>query len=140
MPLLQLNLTQARLESQQRDALSRGLTQLMSEIMRKRKDLTVLSIHETTAVNWAVEGRALSMSQWCASLHVFITEGTNTNEEISKFISSADDLINEVMRTPASAPVYIVVNQINSDCWGYDGKTQLARKSPSRYFPATPQG
>jgi 4-oxalocrotonate tautomerase len=140
MPLLQLNLTQARLESQQRDALSRGLTQLMSEIMRKRKDLTVLSIHETTAVNWAVEGRALSMNQWCASLHVFITEGTNTNEEISKFISSADGLINEVMRTPASAPVYIVVNQINSDCWGYDGKTQLARKSPSRYFPATPQG
>jgi 4-oxalocrotonate tautomerase len=128
MPLLQLNLTQTRLDSQQCEALSNGLTQLMSEILRKRKDLTVLSIHESTPVNWTVGARALSMNQWCASLIVYITDGTNTDEEISEFISSADSLIKEVMTTPASAPVYIVINQIDSNCWGYDGQTQLARK------------
>ncbi|WP_138518171.1 tautomerase family protein [Limnobacter alexandrii] len=128
MPLLQLNLTQTRLDSQQCEALSSGLTQLMSEILRKRKDLTVLSIHESTPVNWTVGARTLSMNQWCASLIVYITDGTNTDEEISEFISSADSLIKEVMTTPASAPVYIVINQIDSNCWGYDGQTQRARK------------
>lgn len=128
MPLLQLNLTCTQLEQQRRKSLSTGLSQLMSEILRKRKDLTVINLIETAHNDWSLGGQTLSSEQWCASLNVYITDGTNTDEEISEFIHNANHLIEEIMQTPALVPVYIIVNQIKSNCWGYAGQTQLARK------------
>jgi len=132
MPLLQLNMTGNPLNNEQRIELSKGLTHLMADDLGKRSDLTVVKIAEFSQDNCSVDGKQLSLNQWCASLHVYITAKTNTDQEISRFIGKANDLINKVMKTTASAPVYIVVNEMQSHCWGYDGKTQLQRKLDSQ--------
>ena len=132
MPLLQLNITGNPLNNEQRVELSKGLTHLMADELGKRSDLTVVKIAESSKDNCSVDGKQLSPDQWCASLRVYITAETNTDQDISRFIDAANGLITNVMATPASAPVYIVVDQMQSHCWGYDGKTQLQRKLNSQ--------
>ena len=131
MPLLQLTLTELGKSAEQRSALLTGLTERMSALLGKRADLTVVSIAEVPAADWSCAGRVLPQAPWCASLVVHVTAGTNTPAELSSFIASAYALLRDVLNGPAAAPVYVIVNEIPAHSWGYDGRTQLDRRSTS---------
>jgi 4-oxalocrotonate tautomerase len=126
MPLVQLNLTNTAFNDQQQPCVHAGLAERMASILGKRADLTVVNIAQSGA--WSVGGQLLTSPGWCASLEVTITAGTNTAEEISRFIASASALLKDVLAAPASAPVYIIVHEIAAHSWGYDGRTQLSRR------------
>ncbi len=128
MPLLQMELTETEPTAQQRARLQSGLTQLMASVLHKRADLTVVRISATSGTHWFRGAQPLTKAHWCASLVVHVTAGTNTSEEVSAFIEAAHSLLCEVLGGPASAPVYIVLSEIPAANWGYDGKTQLARR------------
>ena len=64
---------------------------LMADELGKRSDLTVVKIAEFSQDNCSVDGKQLSLNQWCASLHVYITAKTNTDQEISRFIGTANE-------------------------------------------------
>jgi 4-oxalocrotonate tautomerase len=138
MPLLQLNLTDVSLTEQQRSDLFAGLTSRMASILGKRADLTVVNVTQSESAHWSLGGQSLEGRGWCASLTVHITAGTNTAEEQTLFIASAFALLQEALAAPPSAPVYIIVNEIAAHSWGYDGRTQLSRRSPPPAAPATP--
>jgi len=131
MPLLQVELTDTEPTDQQRTRLQSGLTRLMADVLRKRADLTVVHISAATGSHWFRGGQPLTRGQWCASLVVHVTAGTNTPQEVSAFIEAAHSLFCEILDGPPSAPVYIVINEIPASNWGYDGRTQLARREAS---------
>jgi 4-oxalocrotonate tautomerase len=128
MPLLRLTLTEHPLQPPAQITLAERLTLLMRDLMGKRADLTVVQTETRPAVNWVCNGQSLKASQWCASLEVFITAGTNTASEVAAFIQAANHLICEYWTQPPGAPLYIVVQAVDGAAWGYDGETQAARR------------
>jgi 4-oxalocrotonate tautomerase len=129
MPLLQLNLTDVPLSDQQRNDVLSGLTARMASLLGKRADLTVVTIAQSGSAGWSLAGQSLEGRGWCASLTVHITADSNTAEEQAVFIESAFAMLQEVLAAPPAAPVYIIVNEIAAHSWGFDGRTQLSRRS-----------
>jgi len=129
MPLLRLTIASAEFSMAQSEQLHAGLTGLMADVLHKQADLTVVAIDHVKPTRWARAGVALPGTGWSASLEVFITAGTNTAAERADFIAAAHQLISACGTKPADTPVYIVVNEVNPDSWGYDGITQLVRRN-----------
>jgi 4-oxalocrotonate tautomerase len=129
MPLLRLTLPDHTCALAAQAALPQGLTWLMRDILGKQADLTVVQTEGRPVASWACNGRPLSGLQWCASLEAFVTEGTNTADDVAAFIQAAHRLICQAWAQPPSAPLYIIVHPVHATTWGYDGQTQAARRS-----------
>lgn len=139
MPLLTLDITSAPLSTAQRTQIQQGLTQLMTSVLDKVAGLTVVNLRESTDRSaWSVGGRPLSEAEWCASLHVAITEGSNSLPQQRTFLAAAHELIQSAMGQPPSAPLYIVMQNVPGAHWGYAGRTQASRQAP-RHAVALPQ-
>lgn len=131
MPLLTLDITSAPLTSEQRTLIQQGLTQLMASVLDKVAGLTVVNLRESPdRCAWSVGGRPLSEGEWCASLHVAITEGSNSLAQQSTFLAAAHELLQAAMGQPPSAPLYIVMQNVPGGHWGHGGRTQASRKAP----------
>ena len=129
MPLLTLDITSAPLTLEQRHLVQHGLTQLMASVLGKVAHLTVVQVRENPDRSlWSVGGRPLTDAQWCASLQVAITEGTNSLPQHSEFLAAAHELLQTTMGCPPSAPLYIVLNNVPAAHWGYGGHTQASRR------------
>jgi 4-oxalocrotonate tautomerase len=134
MPLLQLHLAGPSPTTAQTSALQTGLTQLMADILGKRADLTVVQVTVSPAECWSRGGLALRQDQAGASLVAHITAGTNSAAEQAAFVACAHALITQTLPAAAAAPVYVIVQEVPATAWGYDGRTQQARRA----LPATP--
>jgi len=131
MPLLTLDITSAPLTIEQRTQIQQGLTQLMASVLDKVAGLTVVNLRESTDRSaCSVGGRPLSEGEWCASLHVAITEGSNSPPQQSAFLAAAHELLQAAMGQPPSAPLYIVMQNVHGAHWGYGGRTQASRQAP----------
>lgn len=141
MPLLTLDITSAPLTTAQRTQIQQGLTQLMVSVLDKVAGLTVVSLRESSDRSaWSVGGRHLSEAEWCASLHVVITEGSNSLPQQSTFLAAAHELLQAAMGTPPSAPLYIAMQNVPGAHWGYGGRTQASRgRQAPRASLALPQ-
>ncbi len=129
MPLLTLDICSAPLTQDQRNQLQRGLTQLMASRLGKVAHLTVVQLRESSDRSlWSVDGKPLANDEWGASLHVAITEGTNTLPQHSDFLAAAHELLQTTMGRPPSAPLYILLNNVPAAHWGYGGRTQASRQ------------
>jgi nicotinamidase-related amidase/phenylpyruvate tautomerase PptA (4-oxalocrotonate tautomerase family) len=129
MPLLTLDITSAPLTTEQRTHIQQGLTQLMASVLDKVAGLTVVHLRESTERSaWSVGGRPLSEGEWCASLHVAITEGSNSLAQQNTFLAAAHELLQSVMGQTPSAPLYIVMQNVPGVHWGYGGRTQASRQ------------
>ena len=138
MPFLRLTLTSAELDNGVRTRLQQGLTQLMVTTLRKQAALTVVAVEHAPATTWSVGGAALTADGWSAQLEVFITAGTNDSKERGRFLAEADQLICGQWTSPPNAPLYIVVNEVPDDSWGYDGMTQADRRAHHSNPSTTP--
>lgn len=128
MPLLQLDIATPTLSDAQAQALQDGLTRLMAQVLGKRDDLTVVAVSIHPPAYWSHGGRPLGPDGWNAALVCYITAGTNTADERSSFLRQAHELLGKVMGTPSAAPLYTVLHEVPADAWGYDGRSQLARR------------
>lgn len=130
MPLLTLDITSPPLKPAQRHRIQQGLTQLMASALDKVASLTVVHLREGTDRSlWSVGGRPLTQAEWCASLHVAITEGSNSLPQQSDFLAAAHQLLEEALGHPPSAPLYIVIQNVPAAHWGYGGRTQAHRRA-----------
>lgn len=127
MPLLQFDYAGAELTPLQAQAIQRDLTALMAEVLHKAGPLTVVAVRQQCAAQWSVGGGALQSGTWTASLVAYITAGTNSEAEVALFIERANQQIREVLGEPVT-PLYVVVCGVDARHWGYDGRTQLARR------------
>ncbi len=131
MPLLTLDITGSPLTAEQRTQIQQGLTQLMASVLDKVAGLTVVNLRESSDWSaWSVGGRPLSEGEWCASLHVAITEGSNSLAQQNTFLAAAHELLQAALGQPPSAPLYIVMQNVPGAHWGYGGRTQASRKAP----------
>ena len=131
MPYLNIKLSGDMLSTQQRDALFSRMTEMMADSMKKRREVTVVSIELTDQAHWAVAGRTLTLSDRPAAyVDIKITGGTNSSEEKSAMIAGTTAVLQEIVREIQTA-TYVVIHEIAADSWGYDGMTQASRRQIS---------
>lgn len=126
MPFVQLKLFGAAPSALTIMAIQHGLTDLMAEILKKKRSLTVVEI-DIAADSWVSCGaKPLDPSNWTGRLMAFITAGTNSQEEKAAFQKAAHALLVERLSAPAT-PLYIMVQEFPGTDWGYGGLSQAAR-------------
>ena len=125
MPFVHLSLFNANASDRDVEALQRGLTDLMASPMRKKRELTVVSV-EAPAAHVALGGSALAGSEWAGQLTAYVTAGTTTEDEKAAFQRDAHALLVQRFGPPA-APLYVIVQEVPGTDWGYGGLPQAAR-------------
>lgn len=109
------------------DQLALALTELTAGILKKKPELTAVTVEHIPSSLWFIGGKELA-SQGAATfyLDIKVTEGTNTKDEKAAYIkavfSKAESLLGRLHPTS-----YIVVHEVRADAWGYGGTTQEFR-------------
>jgi 4-oxalocrotonate tautomerase len=124
MPTLHLRVTPLQ-NPQHYEALGQGLTELTARVLRKRAEVTVVTIDDLPPARYFIAGQAATQTAACLSIQ--ITAGTNTVEEKTLFIHQAHALLSQLLGAlhPAS---YVMVQELPATDWGYDGLTQSERQ------------
>lgn len=137
MALVQMNLACRELSALQRALLQSGLTQLTEQILRQPAPYTVVVIDQAPALRCSSAGVPLEAAAWAAHLHAYVTAGTTTSAERGRFIAAAHALVLAQWASPPQAPIYAIVQEVPADSWGYDGRTQEARRGAPDEAPRT---
>lgn len=124
MPYLHLRLSQPPAA----DTLARvanTLTDLTVELLGKRRDLTALAVTVVPPGQWFVGGAVLPRQSY--QLDIKVTDGTNTADEKARFIAQVHTTL-EALLGPMHTASYVVVDDVDGHTWGYQGRTQAARR------------
>lgn len=126
MPYINVKIAK-NLTTEQQSAIFSQTTSLMHEVMKKRREVTVVEITETSPGLWSVNGKPLNNNQPIAAyVDIKITENSNTEEEIAEIIFQTMEMLKQSVGLVQTA-CYVVVDQIPANAWGYDGITQESR-------------
>ncbi len=123
MPFLRLTLA-PRPSQSVASALAEGLTTLTAERLGKKAPLTSVLVESAYGV-WTIGGIAHATA---AHLEATITAGTNTETEKAGFIADAMALLRGHL-PGLHAATYVTVREVAASDWGYDGRTQAARRA-----------
>jgi len=98
-----------------------------SDILGKKKDVTSISIEYIKPNTWFVGGKKVSEHKKTTFyLDIKVTKGTNTKSQKALYIketfSQMKQLLGDLL--PAS---YIIIDEVEADTWGFEGKTQEQR-------------
>ena len=111
----------------QRRELQRRTTVLISEIMGKKPEVTVVHIQESPSGQWSTNGVPLTPSDPPGVyVDIKVTQGTNTTREKADMIDATVSMLREVVGK-IQEPCYVVIDELPADSWGYNGRTQAAR-------------
>lgn len=123
MPFIRVTLSSAR-AADAAPAIASGVTRLMAEVLGKKAELTSVLVETPSVAAWTVGGEPRPAA---AHLEASVTAGTNTEEEKARFIAEAMNLLKSHIPGLHEA-TYVVVREMPATDWGYDGRTQAARR------------
>jgi 4-oxalocrotonate tautomerase len=125
MPTLQLKLTPPQ-AAERLQVLARRLTDLSTQVLGKRREVTAVVIEELWPGRWFVGGR--NPGRATALLEIRVSEGTNSAEEKEAFIAAAYEELAQQLG-PLEEASYVVVQEVAATDWGYAGRTQAERRT-----------
>jgi len=131
MPLLNVAVT-GKPDAQRSLEIATKLTDLTNLHLGKDPALTAVKIEYVDADHWfvgsqALNGQAMSGQKSNSfSLHISITEGTNTKPQIGTYIEAVFSQMSDSLGAVRDES-YIVVDEVPAAAWGYAGKTQEFR-------------
>ncbi|HEX5804171.1 MAG TPA: tautomerase family protein [Azospira sp.] len=125
MPFIRITLGR-EVSPEQRNALARRSTDLIVELLGKRREVTAVLVESAVAASWLIGGQPAAATP--CHCEIAITEGSNTPEEIARMIAATSALLRETLAGTAEAS-YVVIRELPAGNWGYDGRTQAARRS-----------
>lgn len=103
------------------------LTDLTASTLKKKRELTSIAVEYLIPAHWFIGGASLASQELATFyLDIKVTEGTNTKDEKALYIRQVFAGVEAVVGKlhPAS---YIVIHEVHSDAWGYQGATQEYR-------------
>ncbi len=103
--------------------LSAKLSDLVAEVLKKKHHLTSVLVEHFDRGSWTVGGRPQTAA---AQLEVYVTAGTNTEQEKRDFVRRAAELLKQSV-TGLDPATYVVVHELPGTDWGYEGSTQADR-------------
>ncbi|MFC4170938.1 4-oxalocrotonate tautomerase family protein [Microvirga sp. GCM10011540] len=131
MPILNLKVSATRSPSLTR-ALSEGLVDATTRILRKNPDITAVAIDYVPPEDWIVGGRTLAehgkASFW---LDIKVVDGTNTKDEKALYLAEVFALMGRQLGD-LHEESYVLVHEVPADAYGFGGLTQEHRYIANR--------
>jgi 4-oxalocrotonate tautomerase len=124
MPFINVKVAGPQLERSQTVALQKGITALMAEILHKKGPLTAVLVEQLPAAGWSIGGEPVIRA---AQLDAYVSAGTNTAEEKTRFVAEAFALLRRVLGPELPEISYVLVHDVPMNSWGYGGLTQEYR-------------
>ena len=124
MPLIQIAVSGPAPSPATIQRLQQETTRLMRDVLHKEAALTVVGVSHLPSSAVTAGGVAVDSAAWLQGL---ITAGTNNVAEKAAFIGAAEAMLAEVLGDQ-SAPTYVCLQELPASDWGYDGRTQAARR------------
>jgi 4-oxalocrotonate tautomerase len=124
MPTLQLKISPPQ-AAERLGLLARRLSQLSSQILSKRAEVTAVVVEELWPGRWFIGGR--TPREATAMLEIRITRGTNSAQEKEDFVAAAWQELQQQLG-PLEEASYVIVQEVPATDWGYGGRTQAQRK------------
>jgi 4-oxalocrotonate tautomerase len=126
VPFVSLKIAGPELTPAQKRALQSGFTELMAGPMHKVHGLTAVAIERVASDDWTTGGMPSAFGR-AAYAEVKVTQGTNSPNEMQRFIAEGHALLTATLGILPEA-TYVVVHEIPAQAWGYAGETQDARR------------
>ena len=126
MPILNVKVS-ARPSAELVDTISRTLLELTARILRKKADLTAITIDFVDPEHWIVGGRSLvEHGKKSFYFDIKVVDGTNTKDEKAQYIAEAFAAFAGILGDlhPES---YIYVQDVRGEAYGFGGQTQEYR-------------
>lgn len=112
--------------------LSDGVVQRTAQILRKKPEITAVTVEYVSPEHWIVGGKTLrehgKASYW---LDIKVVDGTNTKDEKAAYLREIFAFMGEVLG-PLHEESYGLVHEVKADAYGFGGRTQ-----EHRYIAAT---
>jgi 4-oxalocrotonate tautomerase len=125
MPFIRITVSGPVLAPKQVSRLQHEMTGLMASTLGKQADLTSVLVERPDIAGWAIGGVSARVA---AHVEATITAGTNSPEEKADFIEQTMTLLRNVLGSELHPATYVVVNDMQANAWGYDGRTQQSRR------------
>ncbi len=132
MPYVNIRVAHAGLSEKQRSRLAGRTTDVMVDILGKRRELVAVDITENEPARWYVGGRCLAeQNQPSGYLEAKITEGTNSPSQKAEAVLALNAMLKDVLGNVEQAS-YVTLHEVPPGAWGYDGRTQASRMAEKR--------
>jgi 4-oxalocrotonate tautomerase len=107
--------------------IAQGVTERTARILRKRPEVTAVSVTFGAAEQWFVDNRSLDelglATFW---LDIAVTDRTNTKDEKAAYLAAVFAFMSEVLG-PLHGTSYVRVMDVRAEAWGYGGLSQKER-------------
>lgn len=107
--------------------LAEGIVAITARVLRKRPDITAVTLDYTAPDHWIVGGKSLKdhgkASFW---LDIKVVDGTNTKDEKAAYLEEIFAFMGTVLG-PLHEESYALVHEVAADAYGYGGRTQEHR-------------
>ncbi|MDI9312315.1 MAG: tautomerase family protein [Limnohabitans sp.] len=135
MPLVEIRYVKEQVNELKKAELVNGIMDIIVNIMHRNPDLTVLIVDEVESKNWLIGGKPLIFAdkdtKTVVAVNIKISKGTSNPEEMLSVIKAGKDLINKIFGN-GDLTNYFVIQELNSDSWGFDGISMTERNRLER--------
>lgn len=109
------------------DAVSETLLELTTRILRKKRELTAITLDFVPREHWVVGGRTLA-DQGKNSFYfdIKVVDGTNTKDEKAAYVAAAFQAFERLLGE-LHEESYVYVQDVRAEAYGYGGQTQEFR-------------
>lgn len=130
MPFVNLKLVKGQTTPEQRQHIMKGLTELIGNIMGRKRDFTVITVDELEKNQWAIGGKTLEElnddNRKVSFVNIKISKGTSNPEEMAKMMQETKKLMIDVLGNSEETN-YFIMDELNPDAWGLDGIPMTVR-------------
>ena len=126
MPVIKIQHSGEPLSKDTCTMLQRQVTGLINRVLGKAVPVTAVLISSLPAQQWSVGGDAITHHR-SVLMEIYITSGTNSEDEKRQMISEAYSLLEASLGALVEAS-YVVIHELAPTDWGYAGVTQDERR------------
>lgn len=133
MPFVNLKLVKGQTTLEQRENIITGLTDLIVNIMGRERDLTVITMDELNANQWAIGGKTVDQfgsNRKVSFVNIKISKGTSNPEEMARMMKQTKELMVDILGNSEETN-YFVIEELNPDAWGFGGIPMTTRNRQS---------
>lgn len=126
MPILNVRISQPASPALTQ-AISETLLELTTRILRKKRELTAITLSHVPPEQWVVGGSTLA-AQGKNSFYfdIKVVDGTNTKDEKAQYIAECFAAFSQLL-APLHEESYIHVQDVRAEAYGFGGLTQEYR-------------
>ena len=126
MPILNVKISQPASPALTQ-AISETLLALTTRILRKKRELTAITLSHVPPEQWVVGGSTLAaQGKHSFYFDIKVVDGTNTKDEKAQYIAECFAAFSQLL-APLHEESYIYIQDVRAEAYGFGGLTQEYR-------------